>query len=336
MNENEARSVVDGLLSQFGQLSWESSPGPGQRTAGPSALFRYGNSQYKVVLEYASNGSPKSINEFAGRMGEPLNNKELTILVAPFISDRGRSICMKRGIAFVDLSGNAYIRTADLLIDRWGRENRFKAVRKQVSMFSTKSAWVIRNMLSSPEKGWTTKELAEASKVSLAQVFKVTEALEGEDYMTKARGDLRLIDAPALLDAWASAYRYDAGGVTGYYSSFKEREEVFDRLRQCPKCDYALTLGAAASLVAPAVRSTDVYVYSKGIDALKDALQLVPVEFGGNIYVIGPRDEAVLRGTRTIEGLKVVSDLQLYLDLYNYPQRGREQAEEVRRQALRF
>jgi len=335
MNENEARSVVDGLLSRYGQVTWQSDIIPNDHNI-PSALFKRGNSVRRVALECVSNGSPKIINEYVGRLGMVSKDNDLNILVAPFLSDRGRAICEKGGIACVDLSGNAYIRADDLLIDRWGRENRYKMVRKQRSLFSRKSSWVVRALLSFPEKGWTTKKLAEASNVSLAQVFKVTEALKEEGYLSKERANLHLTDASALLDDWANSYRLEKGTVTGYYSPFKEREEVFERLRQCHECDYALTLGAAASLIAPAVRSTDVYMYSKGADTLRKVLELAPVEFGGNIYLQEPRDEGMLRGMRTVEGLNVVSDLQLYLDLYNYPQRGREQAEVLRNQTLRF
>jgi hypothetical protein len=98
-----------------------------------------------------------------------------------------------------------------------------------------------------------------------------------------------------------------------------------------PQDAYTLTLGAASSLVAPYVRSTDVYVYVTGDrQRLIQALDLSPVEFGGNVYLAVPTDDSVLVDSRVIKGLTVVSDLQLYLDLYNYPARGREQAERVR------
>jgi hypothetical protein len=38
---------------------------------------------------------------------------------------------------------------------------------------------------------------------------------------------------------------------------------------------------------------------------------------------------SAFHGQRRVRGLTVVSDLQLYLDLYDLPQRGREQAERI-------
>ncbi len=336
MNEKEAQTAVDELLSQFGRVIWDEVTEDDKNRKSISAYFVFKGSGRRLRLEYVSNGSPKAINEFAGRLGNSIDNESLNVLVAPYISERGFSSCREKGIACMDLSGNAFIRTKGLLIDRKGRENRFKVERKQVNLFSTKSAWVIRSLLAAPEKGWTMQELAEASEVSLAQAFKVTDSLEVEGFLSKGRGNIRLIDASGLLDAWASAYRYGSNVFVGFYSPYKDRSDLFDGLRKSAAPCYALTMGSGASLVAPAVRSTDAYMYTDDLDKLKGILGLVPVEFGGNVYVSVPKDTSVLRGTRTIDGLRVVSDLQLYLDLFKYPQRGREQADEVRSQVLRF
>jgi hypothetical protein len=39
---------------------------------------------------------------------------------------------------------------------------------------------------------------------------------------------------------------------------------------------------------------------------------------------------------QVVEGVKVVSDVQLYVDLYNYPARGREQADFLRERKMGF
>lgn len=336
MNATEAKTALEELLSRFGTVVWDDHTMDEKNRKSLSASFVIEGTKRTLRLEYVSNGSPKTINELAGRFGNAIDNRSLNVLVAPYISERGFSLCKEKGIACVDLSGNAYLRTNGLLIDINGRKNRFKAERKQVNLFSTKSAWVVRSLLTAPEKGWTMKELADASEVSLAQVFKVTDSLQEEGFLSKGRGNIRLIDASGLLDAWASAYRHEGNDFVGFYSPFKDRSEMFEGLRNCTECRYALTMGSGASLVAPAVRSTDAYMYTLDIDRIKEILGLVPMEFGGNVYVSVPKDASVLRGTRTIDGLRVVSDLQLYLDLFKYPQRGREQADEIRSRVLRF
>jgi len=65
-------------------------------------------------------------------------------------------------------------------------------------------------------------------------------------------------------------------------------------------------------------------------------LKLTPVEFGGNVYLIEPPDEGYLMNMQSKDGLKIVSNIQLYLDLYNYPKRGHEQANHLREKVLRI
>lgn len=189
-------------------------------------------------------------------------------------------------------------------------------------------------MLNDPKKKWTMQELSNNSFVSLAQVYKVLEGLEADNYVEKKRGAIKLSDPTGLLNLLINYYRYDDQKVMGYYSPFKSYSQVFPKLRQIPECDYAVTLGAAAQLILPAVRSTDVYIYVDKTETVKNALELESVEFGGNVYLITPKDDGILRSAQTIDGVKVVSNLQLYLDLYNYPQRGREQADAIREKIL--
>jgi len=51
---------------------------------------------------------------------------------------------------------------------------------------------------------------------------------------------------------------------------------------------------------------------------------------GGNIHLIHPfYKSSVFFNTQKIKDYTVVSNLQLYLDLYNFQPRGREQAEHL-------
>jgi len=259
------------------------------------------------------------------------------ILVAPFISLRGRKMCKELGLGFVDLSGNAYLKFGSVLIERWGKESSAKETRLQKSLFTEKSTWIIRMMFSKHDHKWKIEELARESNVSIGQAYKVIIKLEVEGFVDKKRGAITLLKPKELLDEWAKVYKFENQNTTGYYCANKEQEDIFKILRKLSPRRYALTMGAAASLVAPFVRSTDVYMYIKGKeDIVVEALNLKPVEFGGNIYLISLADEGMLYNTQRVKRLTLVSNLQLYLDLYNYPMRGREQAEHLRNKLMRF
>ena len=296
---------------------------------------KQGRKDHYLIVEVKSSGEPRTIAEVAGQLkayGDKLSG--YSVLVAPFISSRGREMCKELGLGFVDLSVNAYLKFNGVLIERWGRESTVKEKRVQKRLFSTKSTWIIRQMLAAPKREWKFDELAEEAGVSLGQAYKVVNKLVSEGFVEKKRGAITLLKPGELFDAWAEIYKFKDQTITGYYCPFKEQEKIFQALKNVPTEEYALTLGSAASLVAPFVRSTDVYLYVKDPQMIVDALNLKPVEFGGNVNLVTPSDEGVLFDTQEFEKLSLVSNIQLYLDLYNYPMRGREQAEHLREQKM--
>jgi len=299
-----------------------------------AVTVRSENKEFLLFIEVKPSGEPLRIKEAAGTLMQ-LRELGYPVLVAPFISERGRDLCKALDMGCVDLAGNAYLRFDGIWVERWGKDNPTKEKRILKSLFTLKATFVLRTMFADLKKEWTTERLSKAAGVSLGQVSKVVNRLAFEDYIDKQRGRLSLKNPGGVLDAWTKVYDYGNNRSTGYFCDDRDREAIFNRLLKLGSKDYALTLGAAASLVAPVVRSTDVQIYTKADrKRIIKALDLKPVEFGGNVHLVDPPDEGVLLYMQKKDGLTIVSDLQLYLDLYNYPMRGREQAEAVRQRIL--
>lgn len=296
---------------------------------------KQGGKEYLLLVAVKSSGEPRTIAQAAGQISTWKDTPSgYPVLVAPFISSRGREMCKELGLGFVDLSGNAYLKFNGILIERWGKESKVKEKRVQKRLFTTRSTWIVRLMLSAPKREWKFDELAGDAGVSLGQAYKVVNKLVSEGFVEKKRGAISLLKGNELLDTWAEVYKFEDQEITGYYCPFKEQNEIFQALKKASTEEYALTLGSAASLVAPFVRSTDVYLYVNDPQLMVETLKLKPVEFGGNVYLVTPADDGVLFDTQEVKGLSLVSNIQLYLDLYNYPMRGREQAEHLREQVL--
>lgn len=51
---------------------------------------------------------------------------------------------------------------------------------------------------------------------------------------------------------------------------------------------------------------------------------------GGNFWLIFPRDEGVFQQAQQVNNFNLVSDAQIYFDLLQVEQRGREQAQALR------
>jgi len=62
---------------------------------------------------------------------------------------------------------------------------------------------------------------------------------------------------------------------------------------------------------------------------------LKEVSSGPNFSILQPYDEEVFYGSRTIQGLEIVSDVQLYLDLVGFRGRGEESAKFLLTQRLK-
>ena len=81
------------------------------------------------------------------------------------------------------------------------------------------------------------------------------------------------------------------------------------------------------------------HIYAKGareIELLEKGMNLKPVEQGGNLVIMRPYyRNSVFYGSQLVDGLRIVSDIQLYLDLYGYPLRGLEQAEHLLEKRIR-
>jgi len=208
------------------------------------------------------------------------------------------------------------------------------------SVFGERSVRVLRVALNDPLRKWVLRELAKESQVSLGTAYYVTASLIQMGYATRDNTNhLVLTDPSRLLKQWAASSNYIfQNKFSEYYTFDVEFDTFIARIKRLPKFTankYAMTLIAAAWLVAPYVRPTDFHMYidpsmnRKEVAAFTEALKLSPIEKSGNVKLVTPHDEGVFYGSREIEKVKIVSSVQLYVDLFNYPGRGEEAAQKI-------
>jgi len=70
------------------------------------------------------------------------------------------------------------------------------------------------------------------------------------------------------------------------------------------------------------------------VDAVASALDFKPIPSGSNVVLLKPFDAGVYYKSREIDGLKVVSDVQIYIDLKTYKDRGEEAADFLMQHSL--
>jgi len=257
----------------------------------------------------------------------------IPLLCAPYISMRSAEICQEEGVSFLDGAGNCLLSGPGLFVRVTGKPNPRPDTRKAVNPFATKSSRVARTLLSDPKRSWFVKDLAAESGISMGLVSKVKNALIEEALVENREGQLRVRDPHALLEAWASVYEPPAEAVPSYIMARPGRLEE-DIAAACDKAgiDYALTGFAAAWRLSPMVRYQQPSVYIKlkrssiSSVTLLSRLGFKPVESGANLVALFTDDPGPLTGAQIIDGLRVVSPLQAYLDLAKKPGRGEEAA----------
>jgi Transcriptional regulator, AbiEi antitoxin, Type IV TA system len=72
----------------------------------------------------------------------------------------------------------------------------------------------------------------------------------------------------------------------------------------------------------------DDFPNQKGIE---EQLLARPVDEGGRLWLVRPKDPGVFLRSQSVQGFTLVSDLQIYLDLLAAGRRGDEQAAELRK-----
>jgi hypothetical protein len=267
--------------------------------------------------------------------------RDYPVFASVFVSERTRQICRKEGVGYIDLVGNIYLRFGSVLIDRvspgsWQRERRGA---KQ--LFAPKATRVVRHLLVHKDEHARISDLADSCDMTPGGVHWVVSLLQDKGFVERDDKKRVVLTRPGdLLDAWAEAWSMD-----------RNRRRIFFSLERTPGSlmrsvadaalgtgtVHAFTLLAGASKVAPHVRFNDVWVYiAEEEGAWGRDLDLQPVDGGGNLVMLEPYDKGVFMDLQVVDGMRVVSNVQLYVDLYNHPGRGREQAEFLRERVLGY
>jgi hypothetical protein len=337
------RELLPGLLEQTGFLSLREvtvAPFLGTRQLDLLAVVEIRRRRSKVlVFDVRSIGQPRYVQMAVEQLRRPVADLKdaYGVFCAPYITPAGADICRQNGVGFVDLAGNCFLSFDEVYIDIQGRPNPFPNTRPLKSLFAPKSSRAVRVLLGHPGRAWHVQDLAREAGLSLGQVSQVKQRLLDYELIVPVDRAFALTDPWKLLSAWAKSYSYDQNDLSHYYS-FEEPQEVERRLGEYGESAgvrYGLTLFSGAARVAPFTRYQRAFACVEGAtDQVARALAWKEVSSGPTLTLLRPYDEGVFYGLQEVDGLKVVSDVQLYLDLQGYPGRGQEAAEFLWKQRM--
>jgi hypothetical protein len=295
---------------------------------------------------------------------------QIPVLAVPLISPRLRRELRDVGINHVDLAGAAYVRERGLYIDvdpvrTPSRNSQMRASHiatdttlETINPFSDAASVVLRLLLSDPDKAWRIQDLASAGAMNPGWVATIARAIESRGYAARSQrgsgreSDLQIADPVAALQDWTDVYTWRVNHMTSYNVPF-EYHELTQRIRAFIKdmsargssaeFPVALTLHSGADLYAAHVQHEQLHAYVQA-NAFTELDERIRIDLhgkaaerggSGNLHLLQPYyRRSVFVGASMRNDLPVVSPVQLYLDLINYPVRGKEAADVLARTVL--
>lgn len=350
---DEYRDLEDALREIFPDAAVEVSPTQSRGHA-PAAwadvLLTPGHLRLRVELLHASSRARLIDAVELARLAPAEEESSIPVLASPYFSPSNQQLLRGARAAFVDYAGNAWLVAPGIHIDRRGFANPGREERGQRDLFSDKASLILRTLFATRSPAGV-REIAdlvsskdERIRLTPGYVSKVVKELERRGYAARRDEKIVLRHADELLRDWLVAYRGRRRPIPqSYFILAPSVEDLMPRIAEsldAEGADYVFTGHAGASLVDRHAVFDVVDIYVKNLDDVAQVLAGLGarrVERGANVNMSVPyyRESAFYDCQMSKGRMKVASDLQLYLDLYDYPVRGREQAEHLYERRLR-
>jgi hypothetical protein len=264
------------------------------------------------------------------------NNALIPIIIAEYLSPERRAQCRDEGIYYMDLSGNVFIKYESIHVERNGFPNLYPEKRKGRGVFSDKASLILREAFKDSRRKWGIRELARKIELDPGFVSRIARELEKRNYISYRDSKLKLQDPESILKDWVYEYDYKKNKEFRFFCMSKGHDEIIEKMKRLKipdRINYAFGFHAGAGLISPYAVYSEVHIYINEKDSIKwfaENLKLREVDEGANLIFLLPfYKQSVFYDIQKKDSLKIVSDLQLYLDLYKYPIRGLEQAEHI-------
>lgn len=315
-------------------------------TAGPGeedfdAVVEAGRDVF--LLELRRSGSPASIASAVERLRAAASRRGPSVsplLVVQYMPPTAGELASKNGVSWLDLSGNAHIRTPGTLIRIEGRPNRYKRRGRPSTPFAPKASRLVRWFLMHPGQSATQQQLAVETQVDPAQVSRTVRGLLAQALLQRNEdGSLRAPNLALLMDAWQAEYRFDRHHVVEGHVPGRSGQDTLERLVNAWRdhdLRYAVTGLAGAWLLTEyaSFRLVTAFVADPIPKGTLDAVGFRPVRRGANVWLVTPNDEGVFAGAAEVGVAVCAHPVQVYLDLAAQPERASEAAEELRQRLL--
>lgn len=251
------------------------------------------------------------------------------VIVAPFVGPEARARLASAGLGYADATGNLRIalkKPAVYIQDNGAEKNPWREKRSLGSLRGPAAGDVVRALCDfRPPYG--IRELVSRANLSLGTVARVVDHLARDATLERdERGLITRVDVPATIQRWARDYACLKANRARLYLEPRGVSALLSKLASL-EAPVAVTGSLAAAALAPIAAPRLVTLYASDAAAVAEALEIRPVESGGNVLLVEPRSPIVFARTRQVGGVTYAAPSQVVADLLTAPGRGPEEAE---------
>ena len=353
MNESElaeqAEEKIRGVLSEISMLGLGQSRREVAFDVGSKQIldllipYSTQDGEHRLLVEIKSGVQPRMIPAIEAQLRSFRQDpeREHFMLYTDFVSERSAQVCKEYAINYMDAMGNCWIALPSIHVEVKSAERPKRERRELRSLFSEKSSRVLNVILSNgADRHWKISELAERCEISLGLASRVKQKLLDEGYAETGLPGIRLLEPGQLLSDWARQYSRKIIHKKEFYTLLNESEktEAFQEAA-LDDADVHCTLSgfSAAKWIAPYAKANidSFYADKEGEQGLVKLLDLKEVDSGANVVIEYPKDPFVLKNSaRSKNGIRHVNDVQTFLDLCTFGERGQEAAEHLLHQVI--
>lgn len=256
-----------------------------------------------IIVEEKASLSPRVaaalLSPIAKRM-RSISGQVPVLVIAPWISERARTLLEEQQINYIDLTGNALLRLDNpSLFIRTAGADRNPSPRQQAKaqLRGPKAGRLVRFLLD-VRPPYTASELSEATGLTPGYVSRLLNVLYDEALIERAsRGAVESVDIASLVRRWADYYDvFESNQAAGFIAP-QGAEEVLEQVKgweQPPQSPLVVSGSfAAAAMSAPVAPPALLIAYSERPRTLAEQLGLLPTDAAPDVILLKPFDPVV-------------------------------------------
>ncbi|MFF9490234.1 hypothetical protein [Streptomyces sp. NPDC014676] len=299
----------------------------------------------ELLIDVRTRVMPKEVADVLGptaMLVRRVNHNTRLMVFAPWISPRAQDELNKRGIDYLDLTGNVSLRVSRpaIVLRTQGTEKApasHRPANKNKPMLTGPRAGRLVRLLTDVRPPYRATELANHATLSLAYVSRLLDSLEDQLVIERDGKVVSHVDWQQLLRLRASTldlmHQTRPMGLLAPMGIQHVLGQVVARDGYVADTEVLVTGSYAARSVAPVAVGGQLMLYTSSNEirnaAIAGELGLLPVSEGADVLLLGPWDSSVLYRPRKYEGTWQVGLSQLVLDCLSGPGRMPAEGEEV-------